>query len=565
MKTTKQECEYIRYQAKRKFDKFRGTWCDLLRWALPYRATWILSQTPGERKNQHIVDPTHTLALRSAVAGFLEGNTSTTRPWYRIATRDSERNENAENKAWLQHFTDRTLSYLASSNFYEAVGEFYYDYHVVNTGAQYFEELPEGGFHVHTFVPGSYFVINDSRGVANILVREFALNVKSIVDTYAKDQLGKIDWTNVSSNVKKMYEDKNYSTMVDLVHLMKENPEFDPANPNQPFKKKWLEITYEAGAGTGHASNESQPFIEDGENIKFLKRHTRSRKPFVVGKSTKTSEYGEKGATLDALGLIKSLNKKAISKDQALEQIVHPALQGPATLRKSYISSAPNTFVPLDARSMSAGQKLESINNINPAIGALIQDVGEMRQMVDKIYYADFLLYLTNNPKTRTATETNAIVGEQQRIIGPSLQSLNFTYNVPVIEFVMEYVLEEDPFLREPPEGLRGQSLKPQFVSIFAQAQKAADLPAVDRYIAMMGQVAQMDPSVLDKVNLDELADIYEDRLYLPAGLNRPQTEVDEGRAQAQRQAQEQQRMTETIPAMAKAAKDASAAQSLQR
>src|SRR5690606_32708304 len=116
----KQQCEFLRNQAKRKFDKIRSTWCDLLRWGLPHKATWILSQTPGERKNNHIVDPTHVLALRSYVAGFLEGNTSSSRPWYRIGTRDADRNDNYDNKAWLQHYTSRTLNYLGSSNFYHA-------------------------------------------------------------------------------------------------------------------------------------------------------------------------------------------------------------------------------------------------------------------------------------------------------------------------------------------------------------------------------------------------------------------------------------------------------------
>ena len=183
-----------------------------------------------------------------------------------------------------------------------------------------------------------------------------------------------------------------------------------------------------------------------------------------------------------------------------------------------------------------------------------------MRQQVDKFYFADFLLYLSKNPKTRTARETDAIVEEQQRIIGPNLQSLNTTYNVPVLEWVMDYVLFEDPYLKPIPQELSGQSLKPEFVSVFAQAQKAADLPAVDRYVAMVSNVAQIDPKILQKFNVDKLADIYEDRLYLPAGLNNPQSKVDAMREQAMQAAQRQQTLNETVPAMAKAAKDVSAA-----
>jgi hypothetical protein len=181
--------------------------------------------------------------------------------------------------------------------------------------------------------------------------------------------------------------------------------------------------------------------------------------------------------------------------------------------------------------------------------------------MVDKIFYADFLLYLSRNPKTRTAAETNAIVEEQQRIIGPNLQSLNTTYNNPVLEWVMDYVLFEDPYLEPAPEELQGQSLKPEYISVFAQAQRAADLPAIDRYVAMIGQVGQIDPRILQKINTDKLADLYEDRLYLPSGLNNPQDKVEAMREQAQMEMKRQQALQETLPAMAGAMKDMRAAQ----
>jgi hypothetical protein len=563
-KTSKQHCEFLRSQAKQRFDRYRSTWCDLLRWGQPHKADWILSQTPGERRNQHIVDPTHVLALRSCVAGFSEGNTSTTRPWTRIDSKDSDRNDNPENKAWLQHFTKRVLSALSYSNFYHAAGNFYYDYHTVNTGAHYFQEH-ERGFHVHTLIPGSYYVINNAFGEAVVLVREFCLNVKSVVDQYGvKDQNGKVDWSNISSGVKKMYEDGNYSEQIEIVHIIQENPDYDFKNPDALNNRKWLELTYEIGArDAGYGDGNAFELLATDKNKDvFLKRFTTKRKPFVVGKSTEYSEYGLSGPMVDSLGLVKSLNKKALGKDQALEQMLSPALQGPASLRKSYISHAPNTFVPLDSRSMSNKQKLEPIFQINPAIGTLIQDVSDMRQMVDKIFYADFLMYLSKNPKTRTAAETNAIIEEQQRIVGPSLQSLNSTYNVPVLEWVMDYVLFEDPYLEPAPESLQGQALKPDFISIFAQAQKAADLPAIDRYAAMIANVASFDPKILQKINTDKLADLYEDRLYLPSGLNNPQNKVDAMREQAAMEQQRQQALQETIPAMAGAARDVATAQS---
>jgi hypothetical protein len=231
----KQDCEFLRSQAKNKFNNHRSVWIDCLRWTIPHRASWLLSQSPGDRKNQHIIDPTHILAQRSFVAGFLEGNTSASRPWARIGSKDMNRNDSPEVKAWLQHFTERVFAHLSSSNFYHAAGGFYYDYSAVNTGAHYFEEKETGGFFVHTLIPGSYYVINNSYGEAAIMVREYCLNVKSVVDKYAKkNKNGMKDWSNISNTVKKMYEDGNYSEMVDIVHIIIENPDYDYKNPDDP-------------------------------------------------------------------------------------------------------------------------------------------------------------------------------------------------------------------------------------------------------------------------------------------------------------------------------------------
>src|SRR5690554_6658854 len=86
----RQHLEYLRLQGKQKFDRVRSAWIELGRWAAPDMVKWLLSQEPGQRNNQHIVDGEHILALRSYVAGFLEGNTSSTRIWGKAQTADDD-------------------------------------------------------------------------------------------------------------------------------------------------------------------------------------------------------------------------------------------------------------------------------------------------------------------------------------------------------------------------------------------------------------------------------------------------------------------------------------------
>lgn len=556
------ECEFLRFQAKQRFDKIRGTWIDCGKWAQPHRIKWMLSQTEGERNNHIITDATHILALRSYVSGFLEGNTSATRPWFRIQTADPELNKSQAAKEWLQAFTDRCVHNLYQSNFYNAAPMFYADFGTFNTGAYYIDEFPDH-FYFHNLDPGSYFIVNNGYKEPIVMVREFSLTVKALVDTYAKKGMdGQKRWDNITQSTRTMYENGNYTQMVMIVHIIKENDFYDANKPENYLNRKWLSVTYEVGGNFGGQYYQAGEFgsgMSDPVDFnRYLKISSSRRKPFIVGKAESSSnyEYGEKGPTLDALGLIKSANKKALGKDQALEHMLRPPLQGPSNLKKSYLTSAPNHFIPLDATSSKPGGGMRSVFEINPAIQYLVQDVTDIRQQIDKIYFVDYLLYLSQNPRTRTATETNAIVQEQQLVIGPNLQSLNWTHNVPLLDWVMDWTLHEDPYLPPPPKDLQGRFLRPEFISVFAQAQKAADLPSVERYLAFIEQVGQLNPKIWDKVNLDKIADTYEDRLFLPVGINNPQGKVDAQRKQAEAMAQRQQMLQETLPAVAKAAKD---------
>jgi hypothetical protein len=573
MNFSKGKCEYLRIQARERFDKSRATWIECGKWTLPHRAKWLLSQQEGERNNYHIVDPTHVLALRSFSAGFLEGNTSAGRPWFRIGSRNPDINNVEENKIYFDRFTRLALNVLANSNFYQAAGEFYDDLGCFNTGSHYIEEIDDSfgrRLFFHTLTPGSYYCLNDGMGTANVLVREFRLTVKALVEEYGRrKENGSYDWSNFSTRVKNCYENGSYTQTVDVVQIVKQNDDWDPKAAQIGENRQWCSVTYELGGSSGQYYSDVVGFsateTEPDKDSTYLRKMYTRRKPFIIGRSASSSnyEYGEKGPTTDALGLIKSLNKKAIAKDQAIEQMIKPALQGPANLRKSYITTASNSYVPVDAASAAAsGQKgLRPIFEINPGFGALVSDVEEIRAQVEKFYYADYLLYLSRNPKTRTATETDAVVEEQRRIIGPNLQSLNWTYNNPILDFLMDYVLDMDPDLGDPPPGLAGQFIRPEFISVFAQAQKAADLPTLERYAAMITNVGQINPKILDKWDVDFWADTVADRLYLPAGINRPKEKVDAQREQAMMMAQRQQALTEVLPAVAGAQKDMASAQ----
>ena len=248
-----------------------------------------------------------------------------------------------------------------------------------------------------------------------------------------------------------------------------------------------------------------------------------------------------------ALPLIRSLNEKSKKRDIAIEKMINPPVQGPPGVKKSYISTSANSFIPIDYRSAAAGKGITPIFELNSQLYDLTASVEDERQIVDTLYYSNYLLYLMNNPKTRTATESNSIVNEQKLAIGPHLQSLNFTYNNPLVEYIMDYVLYEDLYLPSPPKGLEGSFIKPEYISLFAQSQRSADLPTMDRFIEDVSVVAAHKEQIWDNIDVDQLVNFWEDRYFLPPGIKRQGSEVRAMREQRLAKHEQQMKIAQLL------------------
>lgn len=559
---SKADLEVIRKDAKQKFEDFKLDWLDRLLWTLPRRAKHLMGLNNNDNiQGYPIFDGTHVLAQRSCVAGFSEGNTSPTRPWISFVHGDKERNRFPEHREFLERLSYRTLKNLSNSNFYHEAPQFYYDWSSVDTGAHI---IKKRGFNMHffTLLPGSYFVINNAWGESEILVREFTLHSLALVKRYGKKKNGDWDWSMFSGNVKNAFDKSDTTMMFECVEILCRNKNFNDNEPVGGSNRQWASIVYETGVYTANGFNKHWIEPNEEKNPKYLEVGYAKRRPFVIGKS-QGAIYGERGPTSDAIGYIRSLNKKAVSKDIALEKMLDPTTQGPAGIKKSYLTLQARGHIPLDPTALALGG-IKSVYDMNPAVVNLTSDVFDMRNHVEKFYFADLLLFLSNNPKTRTATEAQAVIDEQRSVIGPNLQSLERTYNVDIADYALDFTIENDPYIGEIPEGLRGQPILTEFQSPFSQVQRAFDLPQINQYVDRWVNLAQINPQAWNNINLQKLADLYEDRYQLPAGLNNPASKVEAMMRQAQEESQRSQLM-ESLPGLAAARKNAAQANQLQQ
>jgi hypothetical protein len=142
-----------------------------------------------------------------------------------------------------------------------------------------------------------------------------------------------------------------------------------------------------------------------------------------------------------------------------------------------------------------------------------------------------------------TAREIDERHEEKLLALGPVLEQLNQDSNDPLIDIAFDIHMRQG-LIPPPPEEVQGSDLKVEYISMMAQAQKLVGIGGVERFAGFVMQAAQVDPSVLQKVNADQMIDVYADMTSVPPSIVRTDEQVSEMRqAQAAQQAKQQQMM----------------------
>ncbi|MDC4965249.1 portal protein [Acinetobacter baumannii] len=100
-----------------------------------------------------------------------------------------------------------------------------------------------------------------------------------------------------------------------------------------------------------------------------------------------------------------------------------------------------------------------------------------------------------------------------------------------------------------PEELMTASRISFQFINPLAAAQKLEHVTAVQNLMMNVGQLAQLDPNILDNVNMDNITQIMGDGLGVPMTVLRTDDEVQQLRQakQEKQQAMQQQMMMQQV------------------
>ncbi|SIO58369.1 portal protein [Paraburkholderia phenazinium] len=503
-------------------------WREISDYLIPRRYKWLITPNQGNRGspiNQRIVDNTGTIALRVLAAGMMSGITSPGRPWFKLSTNNDTLNDNSNVKLWLAECERRMETVFAESNFYTSLATVYGDLGAFGTGVLIIYQDYDDVIRCYNTCAGEYFLQNDDRQDVGIFAREFVLTCKQVAERFGKE--------NCSPTVQQAVDQGGAALTREIIigHLIEPNDDLVPKAPGMG-SMPWREMYWERGTA----------------NNTLLRLKGFWEKPFIAPRwdIIGNDAYG-RSPGMDALGDLKQLQVEQKRKAQAIDKHVNPPMLADASLKNEPASMIPGGVTYVNGAAQGIGFK--PIYEITPDLTGLVQDIETVQARIKATFFNDLFMMISQLDTVRTATEIDARKEEKLIQLGPVLERFENEALDPAINCTFDIMLRGGLFPPIPRE-LSGQKIKVEYISMLAEAQKAASTASVERLAQFVGNLAGAVPGALDNVDWDEMIDEYADMLGVSPKIIMATAKVQAIRAKRAQETQQQAAMQNSLAAV---------------
>lgn len=484
---------------------------------VPFRGEFFHDETSENSvdwRMRDVYDSTAIMAVQTLASSIHGSLTSPSFQWFDFRFRDDELNTKAEYKKWLQEATRRTYFALQDSNFNLEANECYTD--LASFGNSIIVEEMEGDELdgntniVFNAIPlkEAYFE-EDHKGQICNFYRCLSWTSIKLREKFGEENLPdyvKADLDSERAGIKK-YD------VIFCIYKRKDAKDVDTSRILSPDARPY---------GYKYVMAKDCSLLKTGgyyEMPSFIPRWRRNT----------SSKWGHSPA-MASLPDILTLNELVELTLRSLEKVVDPAIM---TTERGLLS---------DLDLASGGLTVvRSKDDVWPFESRARFDVADLqteklRSSIRSAFYVD-QLELKESP-AMTATEVQVRYELMQRLLGPTLGRLESDFLSPMLERTFMMLLRAGK-LPDLPEGLQNAELDIQYVGPLTSAQKIDQAAKAERWLQNMGGIAQIDPSVLDIIDIDAIARGLADTLNIDAKYIRSSEKVNAIRKQKQQQQQE--------------------------
>lgn len=463
----------------------------------------------GEDIQRQIYDQTAQHAVDLASSSLIGLTANPASRWFNIEMVDEDLNRDTEVMEWCDIAGQKTLNHFnrPESGFYGALKSALTSTLCYGTPAIFFQQTPDNYFDFK-HIPLSQIVCAEAaNGLIDTVMREYEMTARQIMQKQKQSGWG------VHKDVEKMAKEKPDEKIAVIFAIM-------PREEGKPdaLDRKKLPI-----AG----------YFIDRKHQHLMHETGYHEHPLPVARWEKRpSEIYGRSPAMTALSNIKTLNVAVRMLMIAIEKQIQPAVFLPddGTIKKVDLSAGAVNFY--DA---SKG-RLEFYAG-SADLGIAYQYISDLQNNIRSLFYVDQLQIATD--ANMTATEVLQRQDEKARLLAPSIGRIQTELLGPLVQRAVA-MLVRNGSIATPPEKIQGQEFKVAYVSPINRAQRALDAQNIVQTAATIAQLSQVDPNILQNMDMDKAARELMDVASVTGSLSRNKEEVESLRQQAQ-QAQQLQ------------------------
>ncbi len=466
-------------------------WELLARYILPNQSGTFLSSggfgsTPGEKKTVNLYDSTAPKAVQD-LASFMQSTiTNPATHWSRSRFISDKLNDDKQAVSWLEQSNKLVYQELNDSNFNTEVGKNYRSYATFGNMILFQEDgdrkpgKQHNGFRFAAWHIAEVAWCENSDGIVDTIYRKFKLTAKQVLEKFPESA----------------------SKLPKVVAAMETNPEEEITIVHCVFPRRPSEVKLN---DIGLAKAEQRPiaslYIIESEKVLVREDGYYEFPVYVTRWDTLPGSVYAYGPGHVALPDIRTLNKLK----ELILQNGAKNLDPPTIVRERGVSGSLN----LGARGVTVVKSMEDVRYLQSGTDIRITQftAEDLIRSIKEMFYIDKLML---PPRTETgemtAFEIAKRIEQMQRVLGPVLGRLNSEQNRPLIINSFKKLLRAGALPPLPPIlKAVGVDIEIEFVNQFAQAQRLEDLTNIQTWIGQVGQMAQLNPAVLDLVDFDEV------------------------------------------------------------
>lgn len=477
---------------------------------------YVESGNITEKKNKGaelhtLLDATSLDCADVLAAGLSNYLTPESAKWLFLEHTNPALRDDDQVKQWMYDVSYEVLLTLARSNFYNQMPIFYKASGVYGTANLFAEQDADDGVRFYNIPIDKSYLTEDARERPNEFYLKFEYTAEQALSRFGDK---------CSRTVKEDYAAGRTDRKFKFICYFGKRLDRDidkRDKMNMPVRMVWVD-------------EETKNIVkEDGFWIMPCVSHRFYKRPQVV--------YGYSPA-MKALPYVRMVN--TIS-DTMLRSAMKQA-DPPIALPDDAFLGVPN-FNPRQINYYQRGKlapkdEIIPIGNYgNPTFG--IEMLQYYQAQIRNIMFYDTFQAFSQLTKQMTVPEVQERISEKMTLLGPAVGRFMNDVLQPLIERVVTILFEAGRLPPMPDVMMQDPRYEVKFVGRLVQAQRQSEVNNIVNALAIAGQIAQLEPSVLDKINADVAVEEIFDITGVTTKLVRSDMEVEQIRVQrAQEQAQ---------------------------